>query len=230
MIQLVFIVSLVLAGSVHISEILIAAAIGAWPPLSMALWRFVDIPMLRIRFDPDSDICKFQFPLISTGLGFLRLEVVNDGRTAAKNCEIKVRLPKSGRPSHDHKPCEAPSEEFETWMGVSWAGTNSHGLTTPPGGNAIANILVTPESRIPYNGEKWRGSSDWGNLMAWVSTFPVTYPENSFTDRIQDGVCVGDYQIDIGIFPHNGASFIKTYKLVVRSVWAQTLLERTSVH
>jgi hypothetical protein len=217
--------------------VIIAAGLSLWTVEAAAIYRFfVDVPLLEIRYDSGNpDLHK---PSYSTGgkylCGFLRVEVKNNGRISALDCEAKIRFPQSARPVRDGHICESPSKEFETWIGITWAGTLDHAMTIPPKGNAVANLLVMPlaEASLEYITSRRlnfpRQSKDsWGAFIAWVATFPMAKKLfKDFSGRDQDGLCDADYGIVLGIFPKNSGPIIKEYVLRVHRDWNMTDLER----
>jgi hypothetical protein len=208
--------------------ILAAAVIGAWPSVSFAAYeKFVNIPLLEFRFTSDNKLYKLEVDDAGAGrCFFLRAEILNNGRKSAERCEIKVRFPKSGRETKDDQPCPSPSDEFETWIGITWAGSGKYRRSIPPGGNAVADILVISRDILSRGGIKWLESARWGDLIAWIATLPVAGGGFlNFFGRLGDSLCEAKYQMDVGVFPANSEPMIKTYRLTVNRTWENTNLE-----
>jgi hypothetical protein len=219
-----------------VPDVIIAAGLSVWTVVAAAIYRFfVDVPILEIRFDSGNpDLYKPTYHTDKAHLcGFLRVEVINNGRTSAQDCEAKIRFPQGGRPVNENgRICESPSKEFETWIGITWAGTSNYSLTIPPKGNAVANLLVLPLTDM--NQIFWanpvffrRIDDSWGGFIAWVATFPMAKKDFAdFSGRDQDGLCDADYGIVLGIFPKNSGPITKEYRLRVHQDWSLTDLER----
>jgi hypothetical protein len=212
--------------------IALAALFPSWITLSAAAWEFfVHVPLLELRFDPENvDLYKPEFYVgeLRKKWSFLRIEVVNNGGRAAVDCEAKIRFPKAGRPvSEEGRECESPSKEFETRIGIAWAGSSPRFMTIPPEGNAVANVMAMPEVAVHEGGIARSISDSWGKFVSWVTTLDVAKDiEAGLFSRSQDGLCEATYGIELAVFPRNGFPIIKRYKMRVSMNWENVRLER----
>jgi hypothetical protein len=214
-----------------IPQVILAAMFAPWVAISAAAFEsLIDVPLLELRFDPENkDLHKPEFYAAKRmrKCWFLRVEVVNNGGRAAVDCEAKIRFPKAGRPTKDGKQCESPSKEFETWVGVAWAGISPSSVTIPPEGNAVANVTLMPEEAVLEEGIARSIPDSWGKFMSWVVTLDVARDyELGLYRRAQDGLCEATYGIELGVFSRNGFPIIKPYRLTISRTWENTSLER----
>lgn len=200
--------------------IFIAAFLGAWPAFIIALYdRFVNVPL--ISFDKNS-IRKDSLQVIDRGgvvWTFLRLPVKNSGFAPARNCRAELRVLR--RPQQNGQSCPAPYDEPKS---IKWSGGNPRESYTIPSrrGSAIIDILIDDTSINLVNRSTWHGATDWGPLTLWAGTHEVF--AMSPATRSQDAFCQGNYEIEVTIFPENGAPKSENFKLYVDALWGKTSL------
>lgn len=163
---------------------------------------------------------------------YLRLLVKNNGKKTAKKCLVKVKV--LNRPEENDEDCNAPSREYKTWMGLTWAGEDKVKKDIPPKCNAIADVLFKQyfededgEIVEEITSTNFEGSDLFGQIIAFFSTLEATINPNK---RLQDGLCEKEYKIEIGIFPKNGNPLIKEFTLTVDSEWDNTSLDNNPSH
>lgn len=199
--------------------IFIAAFLGAWPALSIALYdRFVNVALLS--FDKNH-ISKDSLQVIDKGgvtWGFIRLPIKNSGFAPARNCTAELKVSRRGQ--QNGQDCPVPS--FETKR-LAWSASNhEESRTIPPRrGSAIIDVLIDDTS-IRQTASLWYGSAEWGPLTIWAGT-PEVFAMSP-GKRAQDAFCQGDYEIEVTVFPENGAPKSHTFKLHVASDWNMTSL------
>jgi hypothetical protein len=200
--------------------IFIAAFLGAWPAFIIALYdRFVNVPL--ISFDKKS-IRKDSLQVIDRGgvvWNFLKLPINNSGFAPARNCRAEIRV--LSRPRQNDQNCPAPYDEPK---GLKWSGSNPRESYTIPSrrGSAIIDLLIDDTSITPVNRSSWHGASNWGPLTLWAGTHEVF--AMSPLSRAQDAFCQGNYEIEVTIFPENGAPKSAKFKLYVDALWGKTSL------
>ena len=199
-----------------------AAFLGAWPAFIIAIYdRFVNVPVLEIVFDIDKPfIHRPSFKMLPRGTtwNFLRVLVRNTGFSVARNCTAELRIMK--RPQKGDQDCPAPADDPK---GLKWAGSNPRELRSIPArrGEAILDVLLD-DTTIPTQNRTWHMAATWGPLIAWAATHSVyTYGP---LQRAQDAFCQGDYEVDITIFPENGAPKSRRYTLHVDTNWSNVHL------
>jgi len=199
--------------------IFVAAFLGAWPAFVIALYdRFVNVPL--IAFERHT-VQKISLQVVDRGgviWNFLRLNIKNSGFAPAKNCTAELRILR--RPQQNSQSCPAP---FDEPKGLKWAGSNPREARTIPSrkGSAILDVLLDDTSLVP-SARGWHGASDWGSLTLWAATHDVYIMSPS--QRAQDAFCQGDYEVEITIFPENGAPKSETFRLHIDSIWDMTSL------
>jgi hypothetical protein len=200
--------------------------------LTPFLYRlFVFVPVLEVRQRRELDIAKPTLrlytkrdnELIDLGThGYLRLEVVNYGLVAAKNCIPKVHILK--RPYKDGKECEAPSREYNTFISLTWSGEPKEARTIPPSANDFVDIIIMPlteDGKARLKGQ-WHDQDEWGPLISWFATLDVV--RHGCKLRAQDGLVEGQYIVEIGVFAENSKSVIKRFELVINQEWGKVNL------
>jgi len=199
--------------------IYVAAFLGAWPAFVIALYdRFVNVAL--VTFDKKS-IRKDSLQVVDRGgvtWSFLRLPVKNSGFAPARNCTAELRVLR--RPQRNGQSCAAPSVETKD---LKWSASNPRESRTIPSrrGSAIIDVLIDDTSITP-TARSWHGANDWGPLTLWAGTHEVF--SMSPSRRAQDAFCQGDYEIEVTIFPENGAPKPETFTLHVGSDWDSTSL------
>jgi hypothetical protein len=201
-------------------KIYLAAFLGAWPAFIIALYdRFVNVPL--ISFDKSS-IRKDSLQVIDKGgvtWNFLRLSIRNSGFAPAKNCTAELKV--LTRPQQNGQSCPAP---FDEPKGLKWSGSNPREARTIPSrkGSAIIDVFLDDTSLSSAVRSTWHGAKDWGPLNLWAATHDVylTSPIN----RAQDAFCQGNYEIEITIYPENGAPKTEKFKLYIDAIWGKTSL------
>jgi len=200
--------------------IFIAAFLGAWPAFIIAIYdRFVNVPL--ISFDKQN-IRKDSLQVIDRGgviWNFLRLSIKNSGFAPAKNCTAELRVLR--RPQQSGQSCPAP---FDEPKGLKWSGSNPKETRTIPSrkGSAIIDVLLDDTSIALTARSTWRGAKDWGPLTLWIATHDVYMMSPS--QRAQDAFCQGNYEVEITIFPVNGAPKSEIFKLYIDPLWSKTSL------
>lgn len=213
-------VTIILVLYYFTEPIFVAAFLGAWPAFVIAYYdRFVNVPL--ISFDKKG-IRKDSLQVIDRGgviWTFLRLPVNNSGFAPARNCTAELKVLR--RPQQNNYSCPAPFDEPKA---LKWSGRNPRESHTIPSrrGSAIIDILVDDTSIAPANRSTWHGAKDWGPLTLWAGTHEVF--AMSPATRAQDAFCQGNYEIEVTIFPENGAPKSEIFKLYVDALWGKTSL------
>jgi len=193
--------------------------------LTPFLYRLlVFVPVLDVRLRKEPDITK---PIIGVFIkedniwvefGYLRLEVVNYGLIAAKNCVTKVCVLE--RPHKDNKECEAPSREYNTFVSLTWSNGLKEACNIPPGANAFINVIIMPltEDKKARFESEWHGQKEFGPLIAWFAR-PEVVKYGYRIPPSQDGLVEGPYSVKIAVFGGNSKPIIRMFNLWISPEW-----------
>lgn len=200
--------------------IYVAAFLGAWPVSAIAFYNhFVNVSL--VTFDRRS-VWKDSLQMINRGgvtWNFLRLPVENSGFAPARNCTAELRVLR--RPGQANQSCPAPSAESKA---LTWVAPRLEDRHTIPsrGGTAALAIVIDDTSVASTTRSSWHAANAWGPLTLWAGTNEVF--AMSPATRAQDAFCQGDYEIEVAVFPENGAPKAETFKLHVDSNWCSVSL------
>jgi hypothetical protein len=125
------------------------------------------------------------------------------------------------RPQKDGDSCLTPSTELKA---LTWVAPEVKYRHTIPSrrGTATLAIVIDDTSIDCRVRSSWHAANNWGPLILWAGTNEVF--TMSPTNRKQDAFCQGDYEIEVTIFPENGAPKTETFKLHVDPDWKRTSL------
>ena len=204
----------------YTEPIYVAAFLGAWPVSAIAFYdHFVNVSL--VTFNRRS-VWKDSLQMINRGgvtWNFLRLPVENSGFAPARNCTAELRVLK--RPGQASQSCPAPSAETKV---LTWVAPKLEDRHTIPSrrGTATLAIVIDDTSVASTARSSWHAANAWGPLTLWAGTNEVF--AMSPATRAQDAFCQGDYEIEVTVFPENGAPKTETFKLHVDSNWGSTSL------
>lgn len=150
---------------------------------------------------------------------FIRIIIRNDGRETAELCKASARVVR--RPNS----CNSLSGEPKTlrWeMGNVYQDIYSRGGEEPL--HVVFSDIRSPIGPIPTI----RCSQQTGDasLYAWISTPDGI--QNMSVFRNQDGLCLGDFEVEVTVRPKRGQPTSGIFRITVTPNWTQLNMSRIS--
>lgn len=210
----------IVALYLYTEPIYAAALLGAWPVSAIAFYdRFVNVSL--VSFDKKGTWQDSYRVLKREGVTwqYLRLPVKNSGFAPARNCTVALKVLK--RPQKNGENCPAPSAETKALTWIAPRVEDRH--TIPPRGGTATLAVVIDDTSVTSEARSKLADNKWGPLTVWAGTNEVVVTMSPAT-RGNDAFCKGDYDIEVTVFPENGAPKSETFKLHVDSDWCKTSL------
>ncbi len=185
-------------------------------------------PNLSIFFDPSNNpdyftpILDFTSPegqSLNVTRRFLRVVIRNDGEATAELCKATIRIIQ--RPSS----CTSLSGEPKP---LRWETGNVYQDIHPLGGEEPLHVAFS-DRRVPIGPiPNLRCSEQAGDasLYAWLSTPDGI--QNIYILRNQDGLCLGDFEVEISVRPKRGHLTSGLFRIHVVQNWRELSMSRIS--